>query len=98
MIWKKILKWNLNLFKNEINLGLRNKNMHAIKCNLSNYLKFSYCYLGEMLTQEIDILWAPIASWAMAPAVVAHPFMPSEQRADIQCSCGLCGEDEPSKI
>jgi hypothetical protein len=30
------------------NLGLRNKNMHAMKYNLSNYLNFSYRYLGEM--------------------------------------------------
>jgi hypothetical protein len=25
--------------KSEIDLGLRNKNMHAMKCNLSNYSK-----------------------------------------------------------
>jgi hypothetical protein len=43
LIKKKISKQNLNLFKKiEIDLGLRNKNMHAIKCNLSIY------YLGEM--------------------------------------------------
>jgi hypothetical protein len=34
--------------KSENNLGFKNKNMHAMKYNLSNYLKFSYCYLGEM--------------------------------------------------
>jgi hypothetical protein len=22
--------------------------MHAMKCNLSNYLKISYCYFGDM--------------------------------------------------
>jgi hypothetical protein len=34
--------------KSEIDLGLKNKNMHAMKCNLSNYSKISDCYLGEM--------------------------------------------------
>jgi hypothetical protein len=34
--------------KSETNLRLRNKNMHVMKCNLSNYSKFSYPYLGAM--------------------------------------------------
>jgi hypothetical protein len=33
--------------KSNNNLGLKDKNMHAIKFNLSNYLKFSCCYLSE---------------------------------------------------
>jgi hypothetical protein len=48
MIQKKILKWNLIFLKSKNNLGLRYKNMYAMKCNLSNYSKFSYYYLGEM--------------------------------------------------
>jgi hypothetical protein len=37
LIKKKILKQYLNLFKKiEIDLGLRNKNMHAMKCNPIN--------------------------------------------------------------
>jgi hypothetical protein len=42
------LKTDLNLFESESDLWLGNKNMHAMKCNLSNYLKISYCYLSEM--------------------------------------------------
>jgi hypothetical protein len=34
--------------KSKTILGLRNKNMHAMKCNLSNYLKILYCYFGDM--------------------------------------------------
>jgi PHP family Zn ribbon phosphoesterase len=52
----RLLKWFWKDFKNEIqifskseiDLGLRNKNMHAMKYNLSNYSKNSYLYLGEM--------------------------------------------------
>jgi hypothetical protein len=44
-----LLKWSGKTFQNEIwvflknetNLGLRNKNMHAMKRTLSNYLKIS---------------------------------------------------------
>jgi hypothetical protein len=51
-----LLNWFGKRFKNEIqiflksknNLGLRDKNMHAMKCNLWNYSKFSDRYLGEM--------------------------------------------------
>jgi hypothetical protein len=53
---ERLLKWFGKRFqnkiwifsKNEINLGLRNKNMHAIKYCLSNYSKKSYRSLGEM--------------------------------------------------
>jgi hypothetical protein len=31
-------------------------------------------------------------------AVVARPLVPTDQLADVQCSFGLCGEYEPSKI
>jgi hypothetical protein len=49
MIRKKISKQNLNLFKSETNLGPRNKNMYAMKCNLSNYSnKNSATNLGEI--------------------------------------------------
>jgi hypothetical protein len=34
----------------------------------------------------------------MALAEVVHPLVPTDQRADVQCSCGLCSEEEPSKI
>jgi hypothetical protein len=33
--------------KSKIDLGFRNKNMHAMKCNLSNYSKFSSQKLGH---------------------------------------------------
>jgi hypothetical protein len=36
-------------------------------------------------------------SCAAAPAEAAHPLAPIDQLAYVQCSCGLCGEDEPSK-
>jgi hypothetical protein len=34
----------------------------------------------------------------MAPAEVAHSLVPTDQRVDVQCSCGLCSEYEPSTI
>jgi hypothetical protein len=34
--------------KHKIDLGFRNENMHAMKCNISDYSKNFYCYLGEM--------------------------------------------------
>jgi hypothetical protein len=37
-------------------------------------------------------------SRVVALAKVVHPLAPTDQRADVQCSCGLYGEDEPSKI
>jgi hypothetical protein len=49
LIQKKFLKNEIQIFlKSKNNLGLRDKNMHDMKCNLSNYSKFSYCYLSEM--------------------------------------------------
>jgi hypothetical protein len=46
---KRFLKNEIQIFlKSRNNLGLRDKNMHDMKYNLSNYSKFSYCYLSEM--------------------------------------------------
>jgi hypothetical protein len=49
MIQKNIFKMKFKSFqKSEIDLGLINKTMDAMKCNLSNYSKFSYLSLGGM--------------------------------------------------
>jgi hypothetical protein len=47
---EKDFKMKFESFQKEkkCNLGLINKNMHAMKCNLSNYSKISYRYLGAM--------------------------------------------------
>jgi hypothetical protein len=37
-------------------------------------------------------------SQAAAPAKVAHSSVPTDQWADVQCSCRLCGEYKPSTI
>jgi hypothetical protein len=37
-------------------------------------------------------------SRGMALAEVAHASAPTDEREDIQCSCGLCDENERSKI
>jgi hypothetical protein len=39
-----------------------------------------------------------MVSRAASPAVMARLEVPADQRADDQCSYGLCGEGEPSKI
>jgi hypothetical protein len=39
-----------------------------------------------------------VVSRAASPTAVARPEVPADQRADDRCSCGLCGEGEPSKI
>jgi PHP family Zn ribbon phosphoesterase len=48
--FRKRFKNEIQIFsKSEIDLGLRNKkNIHAMKCNLLNYSKIFYPYLGEM--------------------------------------------------
>jgi hypothetical protein len=47
--FRKRFKNEIQIFlKSKNNLVLRHKNMHAMKCNLSNYSKISNCYLGEM--------------------------------------------------
>jgi hypothetical protein len=40
----------------------------------------------------------PEESRGVALAAVARPLVPTDQLADVQCSSGLCGEYEPSKI
>jgi hypothetical protein len=40
----------------------------------------------------------PEESRAAAPTEAAHSFALAVQWADVQCSFGLCGEYEPSKI
>jgi hypothetical protein len=37
-----------SFLKAKNDLELRNKNMHDMKYNISNYSKFSNCYLGEI--------------------------------------------------
>jgi hypothetical protein len=48
-LWKQFKKNGIQIYlKSETNQGLSNKNMHAMKCNLSNYSKNFNRYLGEM--------------------------------------------------
>jgi hypothetical protein len=53
--------------------------MHAMKCNLSNYSKFSYCYLGEM-----HLLGKFYFSSFENQGV-------TESRPDLGCCIPLCG-------